>query len=256
MGSVQIHKYHWVLWVVWKYTNTAEFCGWCANTQIPPGEHPVDTIYSEQVCCAGRRRRPFTAEAQPIGKSQQFSKIAVTFESVVRFGWCPGFRISKKILWLKAQSSTLRAWRRCKDNFTNHYWMNVEQPLASPGCANKLEYTTQAHTADGLVPKKWLSPGDGLAMNAFSALTETEGGEGGWWYCYRMYCQAKLGQYIRGCDIKSFSFSINLKIVHLLLYGVQSIATAPATGSSVGTSSDRARTWDGAGPRWTLSLWC
>ena len=56
--------------------------------------------------------------------------------------------------------------------------MNVEQPLALAGSANKLEYTT--HTADGLVPEKRLCPGDGLAVNALSALRETEGGEGGW----------------------------------------------------------------------------
>ena len=47
---------------------------------------------------------------------------------------------------MKAQSSTMRAWwRSCKDIFTNHHINNyqlimrlfVEQPLASPGSANK-----------------------------------------------------------------------------------------------------------------------
>ena len=99
----------------------------------------------KQACCAGCRRRPFTAEAPPIGKIHPFSKIAVTFEPVMRFGCFLRFRISLKIvtqfLWLKAPSSTIRTWRRREDIFTNHDWINelmeviVEQPLALPGSA-------------------------------------------------------------------------------------------------------------------------
>ena len=93
-------------------------------------------------------------EAPPMGKIHPFSKIAVTFEPVMQFG-CPlGLIISWKIvtwsiLWLKAPSATVRAWRRRKDIFTNHDWINelmnqwiaeviVEQPLAEPGSANNV----------------------------------------------------------------------------------------------------------------------
>ena len=42
--------------------------------------------------------RPSTAEAQPVGKIHPFSKIAVTLESLMRFG-CPSrFKISDKIV--------------------------------------------------------------------------------------------------------------------------------------------------------------
>ena len=47
---------------------------------------------------AGCRRRPFTAEALPIGKKNPFSKITITFEPLKRFGCPSGFRISKKKL--------------------------------------------------------------------------------------------------------------------------------------------------------------
>ena len=50
----------------------------------------MDATYVEftfkQACCAGRRPRPFTPDAPPIGKIHTFSKIAVTFEPVMRFG--------------------------------------------------------------------------------------------------------------------------------------------------------------------------
>ena len=36
-----------------------------------------------QACCAGCRRRPFTAEDPSIGKIDQFSKMALTFEPVI-----------------------------------------------------------------------------------------------------------------------------------------------------------------------------
>ena len=46
----------------------------------------------KQACCAGCRRRPSPVEAPPIGKIHPFSKMAVTFEPVIKF-WCPsGFR--------------------------------------------------------------------------------------------------------------------------------------------------------------------
>ena len=55
------------------------------------------------------------------------------------FGCPAGFRISKKnlktypTLWLKAPSSTIRAWRRRKDIFTNHHWINEwQRTLSSP----------------------------------------------------------------------------------------------------------------------------
>ena len=48
---------------------------------------------------------------QPIGKIHPFIKIAITFEPAMRFE-CPSrFKITKKI--------TAKAWRRCKDIFTN-----------------------------------------------------------------------------------------------------------------------------------------
>ena len=86
-------------------------------------------------------------EAPPIGKIHPFSKMAVTFEPVMRFG-CPSrFRISSQIvtwslLWLKAPFATVRAWRRRKDIFPNHYWMNKSQrclwnsPWLRPGLLN------------------------------------------------------------------------------------------------------------------------
>ena len=39
-------------------------------------------VKENQACCVGFRRRPFAAEAPPIGKIQPFSKIAVTCEPV------------------------------------------------------------------------------------------------------------------------------------------------------------------------------
>ena len=47
--------------------------------------------YIEQACCAGCRRRSFTAEALLIGKMHPFSKIAVTFEPVQQFRCPAGF---------------------------------------------------------------------------------------------------------------------------------------------------------------------
>ena len=52
----------------------------------------------EQACCAGCRRRPFIAEAPPIGKINPFNKIAKTFKPVMQFE-CPSrYRISFKIV--------------------------------------------------------------------------------------------------------------------------------------------------------------
>ena len=54
----------------------------------------VCELVEKQACCAGCRRRPFTAEAPLIGKIHPFIQITITFEPVMRFG-CPlGFRIS------------------------------------------------------------------------------------------------------------------------------------------------------------------
>ena len=48
----------------------------------------IHSLLKKQACCAGWRRKPFTAEAPPIGKIHPLSKIAVTFKPVMRF-WCP-----------------------------------------------------------------------------------------------------------------------------------------------------------------------
>ena len=56
-------------------------------------------------------------------------KIFVTLEPVMPFG-CPSrlrtysIFLTESILWLKAPSSTMRAWRRCKDIFTMDEWLN------------------------------------------------------------------------------------------------------------------------------------
>ena len=72
----------------------------------------------KQACWAGCSSRPFTAEAPPIGKIHQFSKIAIPFEPVMPFG-CPSrFRMSKNYEWITR--------------------LFVEQPLALPGSAKKL----------------------------------------------------------------------------------------------------------------------
>ena len=55
------------------------------------------TAHCKQACCAGCRRRPFTDEAPSIGKIHLFSKIIVTFEPVMQFGFPSRFRISKKL---------------------------------------------------------------------------------------------------------------------------------------------------------------
>ena len=56
------------------------------------------TFTQKQACCAGCRRRPFTAEAPPMGKIHPFSKIAVHFEPVIQFGCLWRSRISLKIV--------------------------------------------------------------------------------------------------------------------------------------------------------------
>ena len=67
-----------------------------------------------------RRWHADPCQYNSIGKIHPFSKIFVTFESVMWFG-CP---LRFRFLWLKAPSSTIMACRRSKDIFTNHQLMN------------------------------------------------------------------------------------------------------------------------------------
>ena len=85
-------------------------------------------IYILHTCCTGCKRRPNTNATPPIGKIHPFSKIAITFEPVMQFR-CPsrfGIKtiVKLSILWLKAPSSTISAWRRHTDIFTNHNLLN------------------------------------------------------------------------------------------------------------------------------------
>ena len=76
-----------------------------ASNEIPPKKvlhqklgvvmQPTYAKFQDkQACCAGLRRRPFTAEALPIGKIHSFSKLSVTCEPLMRFRCPSGFRIS------------------------------------------------------------------------------------------------------------------------------------------------------------------
>ena len=49
-----------------------------------------------QACCAGCRRRPYSAEAQPTGKIHPFNRFAVNFEPVIQFGCPSGLESPKK----------------------------------------------------------------------------------------------------------------------------------------------------------------
>ena len=75
---------------------------WALPSETPSGKglYPLScpNMDTKQACCAGCKRRPFTAEAPTLGKIQPFSKIAVTFEQVMKFG-CPSrFQISLKMV--------------------------------------------------------------------------------------------------------------------------------------------------------------
>ena len=61
-------------------------------------------VWLKQAYCAGCRRRPYPAEAPPLGKIHLFSKIAVTSEPLMGFWWPSGLliiyeKIGCHIIW-------------------------------------------------------------------------------------------------------------------------------------------------------------
>ena len=69
----------------------------CGLPQLDGSAKPIQfemVLPTKQACCAGCRRRPFTAEAPPIGNTHPFRKIAITFKPVGQFRCPSGIRIS------------------------------------------------------------------------------------------------------------------------------------------------------------------
>ena len=98
MSQVMSHASHVIChmsYVMHHIFIKAKWCSWFVDGLLKLGlPHPFFFLKicksctlcdNKQACCADCRRRPYPAEAPPVGKIDPFSKMAVTFEPQIGF---------------------------------------------------------------------------------------------------------------------------------------------------------------------------